>query len=266
MDPASGFKFENWSAVSFAGMRLAGFDFTGARLHDCDFSRCVLCSGFSAEFSSEFAKTVARFDQAELGRVIHDPDRDPTLPGIVTPVANLRDAADWEAYRRAWTRPESWPDDGHLPIGAIFQDAPFAPEMIVVPPGRYLRGSPDGEGDEHERPQREVTIDYRFAVGRFPVTFEEWDFAVEAGGVEHKPEDSGWGRGRRPVMNVSWDDIVDGYLPWLNERLGLPNGSGYRLLTESEWEYCCRASTETAYSFGDTITKEQAQFGADEIA
>ncbi|MEM9355830.1 MAG: SUMF1/EgtB/PvdO family nonheme iron enzyme [Pseudomonadota bacterium] len=260
LDPLSDFRFENWSGVSFRNQDLRECDFTGARLHGCDFTGAELTTAYGDDVASSV------FDQAELGRVIHDPDRDPTLPGIVTPVANLREAADWDAYRRAWTRPERWPDDGHLPIGAIFQDAPFAPEMVVVPPGRYLRGSPDGEGEERERPQREVTIDYRSAVGRFPVTFEEWDFAIEAGGVEYKPDDEGWGRGRRPVINVSWNNIIESYLPWLNERLGLPAGSGYRLLTEAEWEYCCRAGTETAYSFGDAITRKQAQFNADKTA
>ena len=161
------------------------------------------------------------------------------------------DDANWNALCRAWTRPERWPDDSHLPIGAIFQDAPFAPEMVVVPPGKFTMGSPDGVGRDDERPQREVTIDYRFAVGRFPVTFDEWDFAAETGGIERKPGDQGWGRARRPVIAVSWNDIANEYLPWLNDKLGLSGASGYRLLTEAEWEYCCRAGTTTDYCNGD---------------
>jgi formylglycine-generating enzyme required for sulfatase activity len=153
------------------------------------------------------------------------------------------------------------PADDHLPIGAIFSDAApgWAPEMVVVPPGTFWMGSKDGEGDKDERPRHEVTIGYRLAVGRTPVTFEEWDACFNNGGTKHKPETK-WGRGRKPVHSVSWDDITKHYLPWLNRKLGLSGPSAYRLLTEAEWEYCCRAGTETAYSFGDTITEEQAQF------
>lgn len=71
----------------------------------------------------------------------------------------------------------------------------------------------------------------------------------------YRPEDAGWGRGRRPVINVSWDD-VQAYIKWLNDK----TGRTYRLPTEAEWEYACRSGTETAYSFGNSISKQQAQF------
>lgn len=243
LDPATDFRFENWSGVSFAGLDLTGFDFTGARLHGCDFTGAKIAR--------------ARFDQAEIGRVIHDPERAPTLPGLVTPIAAIRTAGDWNEFRKSWRRPELLPDDGHLPTGAIFQDAPFAPEMVVVPSGSYLQGDETKPVNNVNR--REVTIAHRLAVGRFPVTFEEWDFCHADGGTKLKPKTE-WGRDRQPVMRVSWDDITNDYLPWLNRRLGLSGATAYRLLSEAEWEYCCRAGTETAYSFGDTITKGQAQF------
>ena len=119
-------------------------------------------------------------------------------------------------------------------------------------------GSKDGEDGDAERPRHKVTIPKPFAVGRYAVTFDDWEAAVSAGSVQHRPSDKGWGRGRRPVIDVSWDD-AQAYLKWLSSKTAQP----YRLLSEAEWEYCCRAGTETAYSFGNSITKQQAQFSED---
>ena len=104
-----------------------------------------------------------------------------------------------------------------------------------------------------------MAIAKAFAVGKFEVTFAEWDACVAAGGCKHKPEDRGWGRGKRPVINVSWDDITKDYLPWLSRK----TGKSYRLLTEAEWEYAARAGTTTPFSTGRTITTEQANFDGD---
>lgn len=134
-------------------------------------------------------------------------------------------------------------------------DPPVGPELVLVPPGRFWMGSNENEGSDRERPRHEVTIGYPLLVGKYPVTFAEWDAAEAAGGVTHKPGDEGWGRGRQPVINVSWDD-AQAYTAWLSK----VTGKSYRLLSESEWEYCCRAGTTTAYSFGDTITTARAQF------
>ena len=98
--------------------------------------------------------------------------------------------------------------------------------MVVVPAGSFMMGSPASEigHDDHEGPQRKVTIAQPFAVGKYEVTFSEWDACVAAGGCKHNPDDEGWGRGRRPVINVSWDDITKEYLPWLTpqDRQELP--------------------------------------------
>lgn len=95
-----------------------------------------------------------------------------------------------------------------------------------------------------------MVIDYHFEVGKYPVTFREWDSAVRRGACDgYLPRDKGWGRGWRPVINVSWDD-AQGYIRFLNDR----TGRGYRLLSEAEWEYCCRAGTTTAYAFGETLS------------
>jgi formylglycine-generating enzyme required for sulfatase activity len=142
-------------------------------------------------------------------------------------------------------------------VGARFRDFDEAPEMVVVPAGAFLMGSRDDKGGNDERPQHKVTIARPFAVGRFAVTFDEWDAARGRGGVKHNPGDEGWGRGRRPVINVSWED-AQAYVVWLSHE----TGKNYRLLSEAEWEYCCRAGTPTEYSFDDNINKKQAQFNA----
>jgi formylglycine-generating enzyme required for sulfatase activity len=94
-----------------------------------------------------------------------------------------------------------------------------------------------------------------FAVGKFEATFAEWDACVAAGGCQHKPNDEGWGKGRRPVINVSWDDAKE-YVAWMAKR----TGRQYRLLAEAEWECAARAGTTASFSTGRTITQDQANF------
>ncbi len=140
-----------------------------------------------------------------------------------------------------------------------------APNMVAIPPGRFLMGAAKGEVDaaDHEFPQHQVDIDYAFALGQHAVTFAEWDAARAAGAKLAKPEDEGWGRERRPVINVSWDDAM-AYLAWMNERLGLlDRPDAYRLPSEAEWEYACRAGTTTPFSFGSTISTSQANYDGD---
>ncbi len=136
-----------------------------------------------------------------------------------------------------------------------FRDCPDCPEMVEVPAGRFLMGTADGDADE--KPAHEVVIGKPFAVGKFEVTFAEWEACATDGGcLKNKtPNDEGWGKARRPVINVSWNDAKE-YLTWLSGKTGKP----YRLLTESEWEYAARAGTTTKYAFGDSIDKQQARF------
>lgn len=91
-----------------------------------------------------------------------------------------------------------------------------------------------------------------FAVGKTEVTFDEYDACVAAGACQ-KPPDSGFGRGDRPVINVSWDD-AKAYAAWLSRM----TGKEYRLLTEAEWEYAARAGTTTVYFWGNEVGEGNA--------
>ena len=133
-----------------------------------------------------------------------------------------------------------------------FKECEDCPEMVVVPAGEFMMGSNEGEADE--KSVRKVTINRPFAVSLFESTFAEWDACVSDGGCKHKPEDKGWGRANRPVINVSWDDITKEYLPWLNRK----TGKQYRLLTEAEWEYAARAGSSTKYTWGDDVGQARA--------
>jgi len=129
-------------------------------------------------------------------------------------------------------------------------DCDVCPRMVVIPAGTYSMGSPSSEPsrDNDEDPVHSVTLP-RFAAGKYEVTFAEWDACVAANGCNQKPGDRSWGRELRPVINVSWQDAQE-YVRWLSKL----TGKNYRLLSESEWEYACRAGTQTPFSFGDQIT------------
>lgn len=129
------------------------------------------------------------------------------------------------------------------------------PELVLIPPGRFLMGSPANElgRDTSESPQHEVRIDYAFELGKHPVTFSEWDAARVAGANLHRPVILRAGRDRHPVVMVSWDD-AQAYLKFLN----LSYGGGYRLPSEAEWEYACRAGTTTRFNFSDDETHVNA--------
>ena len=134
-------------------------------------------------------------------------------------------------------------------------DAPWCPEMILIPKGTFLMGSPENEAERRsDEVQHEVTISKPFLLGRYAVTFEEYDHFCEATGRD-KPGASGWGRGKRPAINISWDDAA-AYCAWLSEA----TGRHYHLPSEAQWEYACRAGTETPFSYGASITTDQVNF------
>jgi formylglycine-generating enzyme required for sulfatase activity len=137
-----------------------------------------------------------------------------------------------------------------LTPGDQFQECTRCPEMVVVPAGSFMMGSPNTESvaDTDEFPQHPVTIAEPFAVSKFELTFEDWDTCYELGGCRIRPDDYGWGRGDRPVIGVDWYDAQQ-YVTWLSKQ----TGKSYRLLSEAEWEYAARAGTTTAYSWGDDV-------------
>ncbi len=138
----------------------------------------------------------------------------------------------------------------------IFRDAlksgDEGPEMVIVPRGTFRMGDLGGGGDADERPVHTVTFAQPFAIGRYAVTFEEYDRFATATRCR-MPDDFGWGRSRRPVVDVTWEDAGE-YARWLSEQTGKP----YRLPSEAEWEYAARAGTETAYWWGDEIGVNRA--------
>ena len=123
-------------------------------------------------------------------------------------------------------------------MSALFQDHDDTPAMVIVAPSEFDMGvaedDPAREGDDG--PRHRVRIRSAFAVSRCPVTFAEWDALARDGGLPYLPCDEGWGRGKRPVVNVSWYD-ARAYCRWLRDR----TGRSYRLPSEAEWEYCATA-------------------------
>lgn len=146
------------------------------------------------------------------------------------------------------------PDQAILKVQSLFRSIHRAPEMQPVAAGRFQQGDTHGGGQNDEKPVHEVTIK-PFAIAKFEVTFDEYDrFALATGRL--LPGDQGWGRGQRPVINVSWQDAKD-YAAWLSEK----TGKHYRLPTESEWEYAARSEGKDDLWAG-TSDKEQLRLYA----
>lgn len=125
--------------------------------------------------------------------------------------------------------------------------------MQSIPAGEFLMGSEQDSSDE--TPVHKVHV-AAFSLSKTEVTFELYDLCVASSSCYYVPPDEGWGRGLRPVINLSYQDISQQFLPWLN---GL-TGRTYRLPTEAEWEYAARAGTSTEYAWGPNASCEQARF------
>ena len=124
----------------------------------------------------------------------------------------------------------------------------YAGEMVSIPGGTFRMGDLSGDGDDDELPVHTVTVP-DFRMGKYEVTFSQWDSCVADGGCGgYYPDDEGWGRGNRPVINVSWDD-AQLFIDWLNDK----TGGNFRLPTEAEWEYAAKAGSTTLYSWGNNI-------------
>ena len=156
--------------------------------------------------------------------------------------------------------------DRALKPGGFFRECvKDCPEMIVIPPGELWMGSRVGDGNAPEYPRHKVKIDKPFAVGKFEVTWDDWEACVAMRGCDGRPTgDAGFGKGRQPLINVSWDQ-AKAYVAWLTRMTGKP----YRLLTEAEWEYAARGVTSAdaphpPYPWGDQASHEYANYGTDQ--
>ncbi len=129
---------------------------------------------------------------------------------------------------------------------------PAGPAMVIIPAGQFQMGDLNGVGYKSEQPVHQVTINYSFAIGKYEVTFAEY-YAFANATNRSLPDDWGWGRGNRPVIEVNWDD-AQAYAAWLSEE----TGKRYRLPSEAEWEYAARAGTTTNYFWGDAIGNNRA--------
>ena len=136
------------------------------------------------------------------------------------------------------------------------RDGGLGPGMMVLPAGKFVMGSPEGEAKRNsdESPRHPVRIPEPFALGVTEVTFADYDRFAKATGRE-LPDDRKWGRNEHPVINVSWEDATE-YAEWLSGQ----TGEDYRLPTEAEWEYAARAGTDTPFSTGECIHTDQANY------
>lgn len=259
----------------------------GEGLKNVDFSQLLAQMGKSISGSMIQAVSEPTYQRAIFGQDRWVPGED----GFYHPVRGVSELSDStskvpatsslfrsasEIERDVTTTPRKLPSnvgnasDQVRSVGEVFRDHLMAPEMVALPKGRFLMGSDldlskmylSHEGHS-EGPPHIVTIAYNLALSRFPITFEEWDEYASDCGLKNTL-DHGWGRGRRPVIGVSWDD-AKAYIAWLNERLGFSadDRHRYRLSTEAEWEFACRAGTTSHFSCGEKISADNANFRAD---
>ena len=209
----------------------------GAGLHDLAIESVVRYLEITGQGGEHYVTALELYDAAELAKA-QAAQRAAALAVEAERLAAERAAAEAERAARAAAA---------LPAAM--------PEMVVIPAGTFRMGCVSGQDcEDDEFPVHDVTIQEAFEVSVYEVTFAQWDACVAGGGCGgYRPYDEGWGRGNRPVINVSWED-AQAFVSWLSRY----TGEDYRLLSEAEWEYAARAGTETAYGMGDAIRRNQA--------
>lgn len=131
--------------------------------------------------------------------------------------------------------------------GQVFKDCPACPEMVVIPAGSFIMGSPEQEGSKPEEiPMRRVTLGSPLAMSKHEVTWDEWNACLLEKACA-SGRDEGWGQGRRPVINISRGEAIR-YAEWLSEK----TGHQYRLPSEAQWEYAARAGSVGKHHWGDS--------------
>lgn len=135
--------------------------------------------------------------------------------------------------------------DSQQKEGLVFRDCDTCPELVSIAPGEFMVG-PEGRGTAQQAiaavETKKIVVDKPFAIGRYEITFDDWQHCVDAGGCKSQPADDGWGRGRLPVIHVSYNDITEQYLPWLSKVTGFT----YRLPTEAEWELASQGGNKSS--------------------
>ncbi len=218
--------------------------------------------GFLGKYSSGPLAEIARRERDRLRKAAQKPEPSPHIaigpevapPSAASPCGGATPASSSTRGATPLTRGE----ECALTAGAVFRECESCPTMVVVPAGSFTMGSPEGEEarSDDEGPQHRVGISQAFAVGKFTVTFDEGEACVAGGGCGgYRPEDAGWGRGLRPVINVSWND-AQAYVAWLKRK----TGKEYRLLSESEWEYSARGGTRWPFWWGSSISTSRANY------
>jgi len=221
-----------------------------------DSSTQALFDEFLTKFpaSSRAAEARARLEELNKGKVaVVAP---PVVPAV--PSTPCGDAGAVTVSLSRTAAPLSAAEECALKSKDTFKECEKCPELVVVPAGSFTMGSPATEVGrlDNEGPQHLVTFKRQFAVGKFAVTFDEWDACVADGGCNgYRPGDRGWHRGRQPAINVSWNDAKS-YAAWLSKK----TAKTYRLLSESEREYAARAATTTPFWWGSSISTKQANY------
>ncbi|WP_353570121.1 SUMF1/EgtB/PvdO family nonheme iron enzyme [Candidatus Albibeggiatoa sp. nov. BB20] len=173
---------------------------------------------------------------------------------IQNPLVSPNNIRTAEQSQPESNKPKQLPKPRVKPL-AVFRDnlkrGGFGPTMLKLPEGSFLLGVKSSLPYQDERPQTEVSLQ-SFSISRYEVTFDEYD-AFAANTNRKLPSDKGWGRGKRPVINISWHDAVD-YTKWLAEQ----TGKTYRLPSEREWEYAATAGVNTFYWWGSGLGNNKA--------
>ncbi len=221
----------------------------------------------SAKSCADFEAYLAQYPRGKFVALARNRLNDaPCKPVAVVPVpvtvSRPAEPQRWVDARNtpASTRAPLVSDPSALPDFALFRECEGCPEMVVIPAGSFSMGSPASEAGRYEDEdskagagggQIRVSL-RRFAISRFETNWDEWSACVSAGVCSQGPVDkaggdNGWGRDRRPVIEVDWTD-AGVFARWVNGRASV---SAYRRPTEAEWEYAARGGTTTRWSFGD---------------
>ncbi len=135
--------------------------------------------------------------------------------------------------------------------GTVFRDCETCPELVVVPAGLFVMGL--GGKTAREGPPHRVIIGKSFAIGRYEVTFDQWQACRDDSACSIDPDDHKWGRGTRPVVNVNYNHALE-YVEWISTKTGYH----YRVPSEAEWEYAHRGGSVTDYPWGDDAGENKA--------